>query len=522
MSVFFKSIRWRLLAWYGVVLLVVLVAFGCTAFWLARDNRLRRVDRQLDERLSILMEALRPGSVREGGGGPGPGAFRSGGRGGPRWMAGGADFERAPPIPPRELRLDPVQSAFFNSQGDGAFYYVTWLPTGQRFQQSATAPEVVPTPEPYRPMTVRGVRTRGEYREVTLANRRGMRLLVGRSITMDLAELRRLAWLLALAGTGVWLLGMGGGWWIATGAIAPIAHISSTAQTIAAGRLSERINVGDTDSELGQLAKVLNATFDRLQAAFDRQAQFTADASHELRTPVAVILSQTQTALSRDRAAAEYREALEACERTGQRMRGVIESLLMLARLDSRERRLPRERCSLDRITREAVQMLEPAAAEHGVKVGVELEPVECVGDGALLGQLVTNLVTNAIVYNRRGGEVRVVLTALDHSIFLRVQDTGLGLAPEHRVQVFERFFRADKARSRAQGRTGLGLAIAKSIVEAHGGTIDLTSEMGVGTELVVRLPEFQPELPGLTDGQEQRQREAEGSDNEQRRRDEA
>jgi len=522
MSVFFRSIRWRLLVWYGLVLLVVLVAFGCTAFWLARDNRLRRIDRQLDERLSILMEALRPGSAREAAAGAGPGGFRFGRRGGPRWRVPGPELERAPPIVPRELRLNPSQASLFAAEDEAEFYYLTWLPTGTLFQQSRMAPPDVPMPEAYRPVTVREVRTRGELREVTLANRRGMRLVVGRSITTDMADLGQLAWLLAFAGVGVWLLGMGGGWWIATRAIGPIAHISSTAQEIAAGRLNQRIDVGDTDSELGQLAKVLNGTFDRLQAAFDRQAQFTADASHELRTPVAVLLSQTQTALSRDRAAADYCEALQVCQRTAQRMRRVIESLMILARLDSREASVAREMCAFDRITRDAVHLLEPLAAEHGVNVGVELDPVRCLGDGHLLGQVVTNLVGNAIVYNRREGEVRVRLESLDQAAVLRVSDTGSGIAPEHQAHVFDRFFRADKARGYARGHTGLGLAIARSIVEVHSGTIEVTSELGVGAQFTVRLPECQPEFPSLAQGEKQGQRQAQDSDGEESRGDQS
>src|SRR5204863_3265733 len=130
-------------------------------------------------------------------------------------------------------------------------------------------------------------------------------------------------------------LGLAGGWWIATRAIQPIADISATATKIAAGDLSQRISAADAENELGRLASVLNSTFARLEAAFAQQARFTADASHELRTPVSVILTQTQTALSRPRTEAEYREALEACQRAAQRMRKLTNSLLELARLDA-------------------------------------------------------------------------------------------------------------------------------------------------------------------------------------------
>ena len=146
------------------------------------------------------------------------------------------------------------------------------------------------------------------------------------------------------------LLGLAGGWWVATRAIRPIEAISATAVKIAGGDLSQRINAADTESELGRLAGVLNSTFARLEAAFAQQARFTSDASHELRTPVSVILSQTQTALSRERTSSEYREALEACQRAARRMRKLTESLLELARLDAGQEPMKRERFDLSRI----------------------------------------------------------------------------------------------------------------------------------------------------------------------------
>ena len=163
----------------------------------------------------------------------------------------------------------------------------------------------------------------------------------------DLAAMRRLALWLTAAGAAVLLLGLAGGWWVATRAIRPIEAISATAVKIAGGDLSQRINAADTDSELGRLAGVLNSTFARLEAAFAQQARFTSDASHELRTPVSVILSQTQTALSRERTSPEYREALEACQRAARRMKTLTESLLELARLDAGQEPMKRERFDL-------------------------------------------------------------------------------------------------------------------------------------------------------------------------------
>lgn len=485
MKAWFRSIRWRLQAWYGLVLWVVLVAFGCTAFLLARENRLRRIDQALEERLSMLMDSMRPGPMRErragpGGGRPGPG---------PRWMEERGEFEGLNPDALRGWRLSPEQAGRFTAGFDEMFYYVIWLPTGERVQASDGAPTDVPMPEAYGRGPQRGARTRGDLREMTLANGRGLRMVVGRSMVTDLAELRHLAWMLMLVGGGVLVLGLAGGWWVATRAIRPIAAISATAHRMTAGSLDQRISVGDTDSELGQLAQVLNATFDRLQAAFARQTRFTADASHELRTPVTVLLSQTQTALSRERTAADYRETLVVCQRTAQRMRQLTESLLALARLDDDTLETRAERCDMQSLAREVVELLRPLATEHRIRLHSELSEAACLGDPHQLSQVLTNLVSNAIAYNHPDGEVAVRVSVNGHDVAVVVADTGQGIAPEHCAQVFERFYRVDPARARAQGHTGLGLAIAKSIVERHGGTIGVTSSEGRGSTFTVRLP---------------------------------
>jgi two-component system, OmpR family, sensor kinase len=486
MSRFFQSLRWRLQLWHGAMLLLVLAAFGSTAFYLARDTRLRRIDQELQRHLSELMGVLRP---------PPPG--RPGPPFGPRGRRGdGLVAPESQPEPDRPwmfprpfpVRLPPDLLARFAGRGPAAFYYVIWSPHGVMLQRSTNAPAAVPMPEGAGP-PIEFVRTRGELREWAHADRHGLRLIVGRSIGPDLAELRRLAWLLALAGLGVLALGLAGGWWLATRAIRPIADISRTARMIAGGNLTERVGIAQTDSELGQLAQVLNTTFDRLQAAFARQAQFTTDASHELRTPVTVILSQAQTALARERGAGEYREAVEACQRAAQRMRQLIESLLVLARVDSGDSPVQRVPCALDQVTKEAVSLVKPLAAEHHITLVTNLASATCAGDAEQLGRVVLNLVGNAIHYNRPGGSVQVSLTTEDRTAVLRVTDTGHGIADEDLPHIFDRFYRADKSRARPQGRTGLGLAIVKAIVDAHGGRVQVDSRPNQGSTFSVWLP---------------------------------
>ena len=252
--------------------------------------------------------------------------------------------------------------------------------------------------------------------------------------------------------------------------------------------MSQRINVAETESELGRLAAVLNSTFARLDAAFEQQKQFASDAAHELRTPVSVILTQTQTALGRERQAAEYRETVEACQRAAQRMRKLIRELLELAQLDAGQERMKRLRFDFAKTIADCIELTQPLAAESGVNLVSELPPLEITGDPERLAQVVTNLLTNAVQYNKPGGEVRVKLKLENGLAVLTVADTGQGIAAKDLPRVFGRFFRADESRTGA-GNAGLGLAISKAIIEAHGGTIEVASEKDAGTTFTVRLP---------------------------------
>jgi heavy metal sensor kinase len=316
----------------------------------------------------------------------------------------------------------------------------------------------------------------------------GELIVVGCSIEPELKELRLVALTLTGVGAAILLLGLVGGGWMVSRAIRPIQEISATAVKISAGDLSQRINVAETESELGQLAAVLNSTFARLETAFAQQKQFASDAAHELRTPVSVMLTQTQTALNRERDAASYKQTVEACQRAAQRMRKLIESLLALARFDAGQEVLNRQRFDLSKTVSDCAEMVQPLADERGAKIFVEAKPLEIIGDSERLAQVVTNLLTNAIQYNQPGGEVRVKLESQNDLAVLTVADTGQGIAAENLPRVFGRFFRADESRTGA-GNAGLGLAIAKAIIAAHGGTIEVASEVGKGSTFTLRLP---------------------------------
>jgi heavy metal sensor kinase len=496
----FNSIRWRLQIWYGLILVTVLAGFGFTAYQLERGRQFRRIDEELQRRVGAVASALRQPPRNRGPNGPEhrpfdgpPSEDQPPGRPGPE-----QPFNEGPPPRqfgrgPGEFHLQPQHAALFDETDTNGFYYVVWLRNDQELARSTNAPAHVPQPARTR-APLRGEapgpqppQQRNQFRESVMAMPPGDMILVGHSIQTEMTELHRTAWKLASVGGIILLLGLAGGWWLASRAIRPIEDISATAVKISAGDLSQRINIGETESELGRLASVLNSTFARLDAAFAQQQQFTSDAAHELRTPVSVMLTQTQTALNRERSAEQYRETVESCQRAAQRMRRLIESLLELARLDAGQQQMKQMRFDLGQTARDCAELLKPLADERDVKIICDVPSLDCVGDPERLAQVINNFLTNAIHYNTEDGQVRISGKSNNGTTILTVSDTGMGISPEDLPRVFDRFYRADTSRS--SGHAGLGLAISKAIVEAHGGTIEVASELGAGTTFTLHLP---------------------------------
>src|SRR5512133_2802691 len=339
-----RSIRWRVQLWQAFLLVCVLGGFGITAYQLQRTTVLGQVDENLAKRVAALNAEVRgppPFGGRPGYPHPEPplGAQTNWSEFGPPPRPPGFDPEGAGPPPPRfgpehggpgpmdhflnsrEVRLSARTLSLFEPAEAGGFYYAIFSRSGTRLKASTNAPANLAVPVRVAGDTTVGSRTLDDRREEVQFTEIGECVLAGRVITSDLVALRRFAWWLVAAGTSVLALGLGGGWFLATRALRPVEEISAAASRISAGNLSERIDVAETDSELGRLATVLNSTFSRLEAAFAQQKQFTADASHELRTPLAVLISEAQAALARERSAAEYRETVEACLDTAQQMR---------------------------------------------------------------------------------------------------------------------------------------------------------------------------------------------------------
>lgn len=472
MSFFLHSIRWRIQAWHGVILFVAIAAFCVTTYFFAWDHQMRRVDRELrkSERILIhaIMEEVKPTPDYDG---PlSPEMIMQKLRGGEISL-------------PAEVLAHFAETAYFSIREiDGETILI----------QSANAPAGLVALAPPATGFNEETRTVGQRRESLRNSSRGFSSIIGRDFSAERDEMRRLAWLLGGAGLGVWLLGLLGGWWLAGRAIQPIAAISRAASRIAEGNLAERIDLSGNDGELDQLARVLNQTFERLHASFERQRRFTADASHELRTPVAILIAETQRILKRDRSAEEYRDALVTCGQSADRMRLLIDALLTLSRQETAGAQINRESADLADILRETIAQLRPLADARKVTIIADLPATPLHADPASLGILAANLVRNAIQHQRPDApdpEVRIACAREDDVVVFSVSDNGPGIAPEDLPHIFDRFYRADKARTGDSGHTGLGLAIAGVIAANHHGKIDVRSGPGQGATFTVRLP---------------------------------
>ena len=287
------------------------------------------------------------------------------------------------------------------------------------------------------------------------------------------------------------LVAAGGGYWLSRRALSPVDALVRTARQVSGTNLNSRLQKLDTGDELQRLSDTLNEMLDRIESAFLRITQFTADASHELRTPVSLIRTEAELALRRSRGEAEYRESLRHILLEAERTTALIEQLLSLARTDSGRETLNLQSVDLRETLRSVVEGWRQMATLRNLQFSESLDPTDSLvmGDETLLRRLADILLDNAFKYTSSPGSVRLTLESKGESAVITVQDSGIGIAEEDHSKIFERFYRVDKARSRAQGGAGLGLAIAQWIVSQHGGSITVESHPGQGAAFRVELP---------------------------------
>lgn len=457
------SIRARLTAWFATVLGTVLVVLSGAIWWDLHDSVHDTIDENLLRRVEAITRFLNA-----------PGTSQS--------------FEELRKDLREYVALDPGWNLIRIRDAKGV----------QLYRSDAFDAAAIPG------SSGAAVSASGDYRDLVMRDQ-PVRLLTaevmvrGAPYVVDVAwptgELREVVdefrWaVLILIPCGIVAAAVGG-YWISRRAMAPVDRITLTARAITADRLSRRLEVPPTGDELQRLSETLNEMLGRLEAAFTETTRFTADASHELRTPVALIRTSAEVALRRSRSPDEYREALEFILREAERTSTLIQDLLTLTRADAGVEALQRAPVDLAAMLND--MRAQVAAMCEGRGLGMEMEtpaqPVAVDGDRAALGRLVLLLVDNAVKYTPAPGEVRVSVESAGAKAVLGIADTGIGIAGGDLPHVFDRFYRADKARSRDSGGAGLGLSIAKWIVERHNGRITIGSTPGRGSSVRVEFP---------------------------------
>lgn len=286
------------------------------------------------------------------------------------------------------------------------------------------------------------------------------------------------------------LLAGGGGWILARRALRPVDQIAEAARRISAEQFGGRLQESGSGDELDKLTRTLNEMLSRLEAAFNEMRRFSADASHELQTPLTILKGEMEVALRTPRSPGEYEQILKSSLEEIDRIAHLVEGLLLLARADAGVLKRDSQRVDLIQLIEDILGQASVLAQNHGVELCRGTSgPVTVQGDYELLRRLLLNLVDNAIKYTPEGGKVTISSQHENAWASLRVSDTGIGLSPGEQDKIFQRFYRSAEARSGAEGGAGLGLCIARSIAEAHGGKVEVESSPGRGSTFTVLLP---------------------------------
>jgi len=281
------------------------------------------------------------------------------------------------------------------------------------------------------------------------------------------------------------------GYWLSGKALAPVNLIIESAERVGVHNLSRRLEVPRAKDELRRLTEHLNAMLDRIETSVKRITRFTADASHDLRTPLALIRTSAELVLRRPRSEPEYREALARILATSEETTELIEQLLMLARADANAAQLKLEPTNLQAVLRRVAQKCRVLASGKGLAFSESIPPRHALlmANEPALERLLMCVVDNAVKYTPAGGHLSLALFLVNGQAVIQLQDTGIGIAEKDLPHVFERFYRADQVRSRETRGSGLGLSIARWIAESHHGSIELNSRLGQGTNVTIRLP---------------------------------
>ena len=469
--------------WQTLLLLLIVCGFGTAVYIQSVENIFSQIDTELLGGARVLEGTIRAFTD--------PPSERDLGRRGrrpphrpPRRLSE-EDMLRREDFPPLILQL-PIEMMRGPGRRDQV-YFVVFDFDGNVIQSSPNAE----TTYPKNPHHEYHFRFKRNNREVVLRAPGRTMIVVGRTAEKQRAQLNSLSLMLALSATVVMAVGLLGAWWLTGRAIRPIEKLSQTADAITADNLKDRIDVAQLDDEFKSVSLTINSMVDRLATAIEQQRKFTADASHELRTPISILQMHAELALAKQRDEEEYRKSLETCLRASERMNRLTEDLLELARSDSGQLILNKSRVDLLKIAQDSVAFFASMADSKKVELNVEVQPAYCVADRDRIRQFVDNILKNAIIHNVEGGHVNVTVNQANGKAIIRVENSGPPIPAEHIPHLFDRFYRVDSARHRtrdSKSGSGLGLSICKMIADAHDATIEINSSERDGTVVIFSI----------------------------------
>jgi heavy metal sensor kinase len=461
------SIRWKLTLWYGTVLSAVLALFGASIYLMMRHVLLTRTGTGMGMESAEVEEEVARARDRATLG---------------QWLE--RRFARHPGYD-IQVRV-PHGEVLFRSDR----------------VRTEGLPSPIAWPDAAHPSLESLHRSAGHTRLLSrlVPGPDGPLLLqVAAPLASDDHELGELLAVMLLAGPLALAGALGGGYLLARRALAPVERMAFEADQISVNRLDWRLEIANPNDELGRLGATLNRMIARLERSFEETRRFTADAAHELRTPLAVMRNVAEVALRTPRDSEHYREVLADVLEEVERVTRLAEQLLFLCREDAGIIPPLAEEIRLDNVVRETAEHMSVVAQAKGVALELgALESCLVRGDSDLLRRLLFNLLDNAIKFTPTGGMIRAGLAQSNGSAVVEVADTGSGIAPDHLPRVFERFYRVDPARGQDGEGAGLGLAICRAIAEAHGGHLAIESELGRGTRVTATIPalEFTMDVP--------------------------
>jgi heavy metal sensor kinase len=464
-----KSIGARLTIWYIGILGVTLLLVGATAYGLLSYSLSKDVNAALQGIAQVLAHQIK------------------------------SDGQRS--LPPD---LDELFRRFFGSDPSSR-YFEMLDPRGHQRGGRATAPPPLPLSPEALQAVLNGVATfetivgpdvypiRVLNSPVIEAGRVTNVVQVGISLENMMKTLRRFDLIMAAVFPLGLLLAGGGGWLLARRALMPVDRMAQAVLRISSEHLQERLPETGTGDELDRLAGTLNAMLTRLEDSFHQIRQFSADASHELQTPLTILKGEIEVALRSPRTPQDYQRVLHSSLEEIDRISRLVGGLLLLARADAGVLRLDLQPVNLSDLVNEVVARMQRLAEEKAIDLHSELATPVCImGDKEHLQRLLLNLVDNAIKYTPPGGRVNLALTCDESHARISITDTGIGLSPDEQQQIFTRFYRSAEAKSQGGG-AGLGLCIVRSIATAHGGAIEVANTPGHGSTFTVVLPAQRP-----------------------------